>query len=131
MKRYKIAGLIVEMNLRYNRLKNQAEPYLYEGSAQTDTETELTVAGNLNTCANAEGVSDIRLNSREECGRTDYYLCVNEHLVSLDSELCEVAIRACVIKIMSYPIALNLSVVIGGGAPDGRRYGSAKQLFSV
>ncbi len=36
MKRYKIAGLIVEMNLRYNRLKNQAEPYLYEGSAQTD-----------------------------------------------------------------------------------------------
>lgn len=36
MQRYKIAGLVVEINLRYDRLKNQAEPYLYKGSGKTD-----------------------------------------------------------------------------------------------
>ncbi len=36
MQLYKIAGLIVEMDIRYNRLKTQAEPYLYQGSKKAD-----------------------------------------------------------------------------------------------
>lgn len=41
MQRYKIAGLIVEMDVKYNRLKTHANPYIYKGKRSTDITLKL------------------------------------------------------------------------------------------
>ncbi len=41
MQTYKIAGLIVEMDVKYDRLKEYAEPYLYKGREKPDMTLEL------------------------------------------------------------------------------------------
>lgn len=40
--KYNIAGIIVEMNIRYPRLKRQAEAYIYTGERPADVKIDLS-----------------------------------------------------------------------------------------